>query len=115
MTIGLYMDVHIPNSITVGLRLRGVDVITAQEDKGADLSDAALLDRSDALKRVFFTFDSHLLAEAARRQQQGVNFAGVIYSHPQLVPIGICIRNLEVLAKAGKLEDFVNRVEFLPL
>jgi hypothetical protein len=30
MAVGIYMDVHIPRSITNGLRLRGVDVLTAQ-------------------------------------------------------------------------------------
>ena len=115
MAVGLYMDVHAPKAITIGLRVRGIDVVTAQEDNAAHLSDADLLDRCAALKRVLFTFDRHLLAEAARRQQQGVYFAGVIYSHPQRVPIGACIRNLEVLARAGELEDYANRVEFLPL
>ena len=115
MAIGLYMDVHVPKAITVGLRVRRVDVITAQEDNAADLSDSALLDRGAALKRVLFTSDRHLLAEAARRQQHGGYFAGIIYSHAQHVPMGTCIRNLEVLAKAGELEDFANRVEYLPL
>lgn len=32
MAVKLYMDAHIPKAITVGLRVRGVDVITAQED-----------------------------------------------------------------------------------
>jgi hypothetical protein len=32
MTIALYMDVHIPQSITIQLRRRGIDVLTAQED-----------------------------------------------------------------------------------
>jgi hypothetical protein len=29
MSIGLYMDQHVPKAITDGLRLRGVDCITA--------------------------------------------------------------------------------------
>lgn len=44
MAIGLYMDVHIPKVITIGLRLRGVDVLTAQEDSEISLPDADLLD-----------------------------------------------------------------------
>ena len=32
MTIALYMDVHVHRAITVGLRLREIDVLTAQED-----------------------------------------------------------------------------------
>ncbi|MEQ8958316.1 MAG: hypothetical protein RLP02_10380 [Coleofasciculus sp. C2-GNP5-27] len=32
MTVALYMDEHIRRSITLGLRLRGIDVLTVQED-----------------------------------------------------------------------------------
>ena len=32
MSIKLYMDVHVRRAVTRGLRLRDVDVITAQED-----------------------------------------------------------------------------------
>ena len=56
--IALYMDAHIPRAITLGLRLRGVDVITAQEDNASDLPDPALLDQATALQRVLFTVES---------------------------------------------------------
>jgi len=42
MPIALYMDVHIPRAITIGLCLLDVDVITAQEDKANNLSDLEL-------------------------------------------------------------------------
>ena len=32
MSVGLYMDVHVPRAITDGLRLRRVDVLTAHAD-----------------------------------------------------------------------------------
>lgn len=32
MSVAIYMDEHVHRAITVGLRLRGVDVLTAQED-----------------------------------------------------------------------------------
>jgi hypothetical protein len=115
MPIDLYMDVHIPRAITVGLRLRDVDVITAQEDNLADLPDSELLDRAAALQRALFTFDDDLLAEATRRQREGIPFAGVIYAHPLRVSIGACVHDLEIIAKAGELKDLANRVEFLPL
>lgn len=38
----------------------------------------------------------------------------VIYAQQQLAGIGDCVRELELLANAGTLEDFENRVEFLP-
>jgi predicted nuclease of predicted toxin-antitoxin system len=39
MEVRLYMDVHIPKAITVELRIRGVNVITAQEDGTDQLPD----------------------------------------------------------------------------
>jgi predicted nuclease of predicted toxin-antitoxin system len=78
VSVQLYMDVHVPDAITVGLRLRRVDVLTAQEDGARRLSDALLLDRATASARVLFSQDEDLLRESAQRQQQGVSFAGVI-------------------------------------
>ena len=75
------MDVHVHQAITTGLRLRGVDVLTAHEDGARRLSDSELLDRATALGRVLFSQDEDLLGEAARRQQGGETFAGVIYAH----------------------------------
>lgn len=115
MAIKLYMDVHIPKTITNGLRLRGIDVLTAQEDNADKLSDPELLDRANALNRVLLTFDDDLLAEAARRQQLSISFSGIIYTSPLNVSIGTCIRDLEIIAQVGEPEDLADRVEFLPL
>ena len=109
------MDVHVHAAITEGLRLRGGDVLTAQEDEGRRLPDPALLDRATALGRVLFTQDDDLLREAAERQRHGVSFAGVVYGHQLKVTIGQCIRDLELIATANEPEDCANRVEFLPL
>ena len=32
MSVAFYMDEHVPKPITLALRIRGVDVLTAQED-----------------------------------------------------------------------------------
>jgi predicted nuclease of predicted toxin-antitoxin system len=115
MPITLYMDVHIPRAITVGLRLRSVDVITAQDDKSNNLSDPELLDRATKLQRILFTFDDDLLKEAAYRSQEKIPFAGVIYAHPLKISIGACVQDLEMIAKAGDSKDLANQVIFLPL
>lgn len=57
------MDVHVRRAVTGGLRLRQVDVLTAQEDGASALPDAALLSRAQALGRVLFTQDFDLLVE----------------------------------------------------
>jgi predicted nuclease of predicted toxin-antitoxin system len=99
MSIKLYTDVHIPYAIVVGLRARSVDVVTAQEDGSARLSDPVLLDRATALDRALFTYDHDFLVEAARRQRAGETFAGIIYADQLNVTIGLCVSDLEVIAK----------------
>jgi hypothetical protein len=115
MAIGLYMDQHVPRAITAELRSRGIDVITAYEDRTSELEDSELLDRAGALGRVLFTRDEDLLSEATRRQRAGEAFGGIIYAHQLRVSIGTCIRDLEIIAKAGALDDLQDGVIFLPL
>ncbi len=115
MPIALYMDAHIPRAITLGLRIRTVDVLTAQEDNADRLPDPELLERATELNRALFTFDDDLLTEATKRQHEHKPFSGVLYAHPLRISIGQCIQDLELVAKAGQPEDMQNRVEFLPL
>lgn len=114
MPLALYMDVHVPRAITNGLRRRGVDVLTAQEDGSSNLADPLLLDRATELNRPLYTQDDDLLTEARRRQTTGETFAGVIYSHQIRSPIGRCVNDLELIAKTFDPEDFKNHVEFIP-
>lgn len=83
MSIAFYMDQHIPRAITSGLRMRGVGILTTQEDDTARFSDPTLLDRATELGRVLFTFDDDLLSEATQRQRLNKQFSGVIYIHLQ--------------------------------
>ena len=115
MPIALYMDQHVPRAITSGLRLRGVDVLTAFEDGTSTFADPELLDRASALGRALFSQDDDLLAEATRRQAAGTPFGGVVYAHPLRVSIGTCIGDLELIAMAREPDDLRNQVLFLPL
>jgi len=55
VSVRFYMDEHVSRSITVGLRRRGLDVLTVQEDG-----------RSGAADEVLFSQDDDLLVEANR-------------------------------------------------
>ena len=77
MSLKLYSDVHVRRAISVALRVRSVDVLTAQADGAAELDDPELLDRATALGRALFTQDEDLLAEGVRRQRTGEPFAGL--------------------------------------
>lgn len=113
--IGLYVDEHVARAITEGLRLRGVDVLTVQEDGRRGASDAAVLDRATELGRPLFTQDEDLLIEASRRIARGTDFAGVLYAHQLRATIGDCVRDLVLIATAARQEELRNRVEYLPL
>lgn len=98
MSVRLYMDVHVRRAVTEGLRMRGVDVLTAQEDGAAELTDANLLSRATLHGRVFFTQDDDLLREATERQRRSEPFSGFIYAHQLNSPIGQCTNDLELIA-----------------
>jgi len=108
------MDVHIRRPITTGLRLRKVDVLTAQEDGMGTAADPLLLDRAQALQRVLFSQDEDLLREAALRQSEGIPFAGVINAHQQNISVRAAIEDLELIAKASTIKELANAVIFLP-
>ena len=114
MALRFYLDHHVPRAIALGLRLRNVDVLTAAEDNAAEMSDAELLARASELGRVLVTFDDDLLVEVERWRRTNRLFAGLVFAHPLRVPIGVCVKNLELIAEAGGPSDVQNTVLFLP-
>jgi hypothetical protein len=115
MAQGLYMDVHVPSAVTDGLRRRGVDVLTSQEDATRTADDEALLERATELDRLLFTQDEDLLAIVDAWQQSGRAFAGLAYAH-QLGPgIGEIIADLELLSVCADASELANQVIYLPL
>lgn len=110
MAISYYMDEHVQPAITRGLRRRGVDVLTIQDDQFLHAADPDILDRALALGRVVFSRDEDFLAHAAHRQA-----AGVAYAHQLRATIGQCVNDLELIAKAYDPPDMENHVEHVPV
>lgn len=121
MSLSFYMDEHVPRPITIGLRIRGVDVLTAQEDGRAGMDDALLLQRATELGRVMFSFDSDMLRLATQRQRalqqtaEQQSFEGLVFAHPTRISVGECIRELEAIARTGDRPDLLNQIIYLPL
>ncbi len=115
MSLALYMDHHVPHAITNGLRIRGVDVLSAVEDGSSQLDDEKLLRRATELGRVLFSQDTDLLRLASRFQRQGIVFAGLFYVHQLRLTVGRVIEDHEIAAKSLDPEEIANRIEFLPL
>ncbi|HEV3146544.1 MAG TPA: DUF5615 family PIN-like protein [Gemmataceae bacterium] len=114
MSISLYMDENVQGPITNGLRLRGIDVLTVQEDGRSSAPDSEVLDRATELGRVLFSQDHDMLREAHGRQQRTESFHGVIYAHQMRVTVGQCVRDLELIAVAGNSGDLQDTVVHLP-
>ncbi len=114
MIPGLLTDVHVPLAITRGLRRRGIDVLTAQEDGAATLTDEHLLDRAMGLKRILFTQDEDFLAEVAARRNGNRAHATVVYGH-QFEPIGVCVADLELILKSLLPTEMENCLLRVPL
>jgi len=109
------MDVHVPRAVTTALRLRGIDVITAQEDGSAELDDRSLLERATELGRVLVSQDADLLREGARLLDERTEFCGIVYAHQLRVTIGQMVDELELIARATISEEWLGRIEFLPI
>lgn len=115
MSLKLYVDEHVKLAISDGLRNRGVDLITVQDEHLEGTDDHILLARAISFGRVVFTQDEDFLAEAIFHQENGNYFTGVIYAHQDRLSIGQFIEQVELIAKVYELSEIENRVEYLPI
>lgn len=107
------MDVHVPASISAGLRRKLIDVRTAQDDSADRMSDDDLLTQATALERVLLTQDADFLEIAARRQRQGIAYSGILFA-PQGPPIGQLIEDAELCLAGMTADEFRNCLVHLP-
>lgn len=114
MSVPLYMDHHVHSGIAAGLRERGVDVLTTQEDGTGAIDDESLLQRATDLGRVLFTQDDDLLEIAHRWLDEERDFAGLAYAKQLGITVGKAIEDLYLIANVLEPKDMRNRVEFLP-
>jgi predicted nuclease of predicted toxin-antitoxin system len=115
MSVGIYMDEHVPGPITQGLRQRGVDVLTPQEDGRDGRPDAELLDRATMIHRIVFTEDQDFFKEAAQRQRAGLPFSGVFFMTQQKLSYRECIDELELIAQCTSWEEWNSQINSLPI
>jgi hypothetical protein len=114
MAVPLDLDVHVDKAIHDQLRLRGVDVLRAQDDSASELLDEELLQRATDLGRVVFTHDTRFKARAEDWQRQGKPFAGLAFGNQLGVTVGTYVKDLEMIAKATDPAEWVNVVQHLP-
>jgi len=115
LSVSFYMDVHVRRAVTAALRMRSIDVLTAQEDGAAELDDDPLLQRATDLGRVLVSQDDDLLREGVRRLRHGEDFSGIVYAHQLRITIGQMVEDLELLAGATSQDEWRGRIEYLPI
>ena len=109
------MDVHVRRAVATALRLRSIDVLTAQEDGSAELSDGMLLKGATELGRVLVSQDEDPLREGARWLSERKDFSGIIYAHQLRITIGQMVEDLELIAGGTSQDEWWGRIEYLPL
>lgn len=115
MALAFLFDHCAHGAVVRGLRERGIDVLTAQDEDRHELPDSELLQHAALLGRVLYTNDDDLLKEAAKAQRQGVSFPGLVYAHPLRLTIGLQIADLELIAHGYTADEIENDVVHLPL
>lgn len=107
--ISFYFDQHIPSAVTMGLRQRGIDVLTAHEAGRCGLSDADQLQFAAAQGRTIMTHDPDYLELAA----SGVSHAGITYCHSTKHSVGALLQALLVVHGVLNRDEMRDRVEYL--
>src|SRR5204863_6483045 len=114
MPVQLYFDVHVDKAIHDQLHLRGVDVLRAQDDDAAEMTDEELLHHATELGRLLFTQDIRFKAMAEEWQREGKPFSGLLFGNQLGVTVGTYVKDLELIAKATDAAEWVNVIQHLP-
>jgi predicted nuclease of predicted toxin-antitoxin system len=93
MPLKFYLDENVDVSVAAGLRLRGIDVVTARDREKLGASDEEHLTHARAEGRIVVTHD---IADFVRIHQQwvaaGTPHAGIALSN--IVPPGVLLKRL---------------------
>jgi hypothetical protein len=106
--VAFYMDEHVPEAVTEGLRRRGVEVLTVQEAQRCAADDDQHREIAAKEGCVIFTQDADFL----RFHAAGIPHRGIVYA-PQHTPIRSIVQGLMLIHNVLTPEDMANHVEFL--
>lgn len=106
-------DHNVADAIVAGLKLRGVDVLTAR-DLGLERAvDERLLTEATSLGRLLLTSDTDFLILAAKRQRLGFEFSGIVFWPQADRSVGEIVRAMAAYAATTLSADAANVVKFV--
>jgi|SRR3989338_2598166 len=103
-------DEHIELSIVTGLKLLGIDAISANEAGKRESDDEEILRFANENDRVVITRDSDFL----KLHNKGAEHAGIVFI-PKFLTIGKMIGEIEKVSMLFDSEHIRNTVIFIPL
>lgn len=114
-TLRLYVDEDAcENAVIVGLRARGVDLLTTLEAHRTGTSDLEQLEFAASIQRAIYTFNAADFAQLhAAWLNDGRPHSGIVMIPDQRCSVGIKIRRLAQLVYNVSAEDIANRIVFL--
>lgn len=113
--IQLYADENVDDRIIRGLRLRGLDMITAVEAGMIGKTDSEQLSHASLRSRVLLTSDQDFLELHPRWMQEGRQHAGIIYYSQYRVTVGTCIWGVKLIVDVLSPKEMQNHLEFIPI
>ena len=102
------MDEQVSKAVVLGLRRRGVDVLTVPEAGTLGASDADQLQRAGEEGRVIVTQDDDFLRLAAA----GSRHSGIVFASQENT-IGEIIRGLMMIHQVLEADEMMGHVEYL--
>jgi hypothetical protein len=106
-------DHHVKQPIVIGLRLHGMDVVTAMERQWDALADESLLEAATQEGRMLLTNDQDFLKIDGQWRLAGRSHCGIVFWPQSRRTIGEVVRSIVVFASTVNPNDCANRVEFV--
>jgi hypothetical protein len=107
--IRYHLDEHVDSAIAAGLKLRGIDVTTTNDQSLQGTSDSEQLAFACEQGRVLVTCDSDFIALA----RSGAPHAGIVYWPVRHRRVGQVVLDLVLISRIATAEEMVGHVEFL--
>ncbi len=107
--IRFVLDEHVRPAVATGLRLRGIDVVTAGEAGLLGEPDERYIEYGRSEGRVIVTHDDDFLSLHAA----GFEHAGIAYVHQQARSMGELVSALILVDACLSPDEARNRIEFL--
>jgi len=106
--IRFLLDENVPHAIAHGLRLRGIEVVTATDADLLSVNDELIAEYAVTESYVVFTQDDDFI----RIHSKGVKHSGIVYSKQGNRTLGEIIHHLKLIAGIIEPEDMKGQLEY---